>query len=81
MCVGIPARILAITPGPLPMARVSLNGEELDCRLAYFPEAEIGDYVLIQNGFVMDVLDPQAAADSLAAFASLGVLREVAEAG
>jgi hydrogenase expression/formation protein HypC len=81
MCVGIPAKIVAITPGILPMARVLLNGEELDCQLAYFPEAEIGDYVLIQNGFVMDVLDPQAAADSLAAFAELGVIELPAEAG
>ncbi len=80
MCVGIPAKILQISGGPLPMARVSLNGEELDCRLAYFPEAEVGDYVLVQNGFVMDVLDPQAAAESLAAFAELGVLN-TAEAG
>jgi len=37
--------------------------------------------VLIQNGFVMDVLDPQAAADSLAAFAELGVIELPAEAG
>jgi hydrogenase expression/formation protein HypC len=81
MCVGIPAKIIAITPGILPMARVLLNGEELDCQLAYFPEAEIGDYVLVQNGFVMDVLDPQAAADSLAAFAELGVIELPAEAG
>lgn len=81
MCVGIPAKIIAITPGILPMARVLLNGEELDCQLAYFPEAEIGDFVLIQNGFVMDVLDPQAAADSLAAFAELGVIELPAEAG
>lgn len=81
MCVGIPAKIIAITPGVLPMARVLLNGEELDCQLAYFPEAQIGDYVLLQNGFVMDVLDPQAAADSLAAFAELGVIELPAEAG
>ncbi len=81
MCVGIPAKIIAVTPGILPMARVLLNGEELDCQLAYFPEAEIGDYVLVQNGFVMDVLDPQAAADSLAAFAELGVIELPAEAG
>jgi hydrogenase expression/formation protein HypC len=81
MCVGIPARIISITEGVLPMARVLLNGAELDCRLAYFPQAEIGDYVLVQNGFVMDVLDPQAAAESLEAFASLGMLAESADAG
>lgn len=74
MCVGIPAKITAITAGLLPMAEVDLNGERVQARLAYFPDAQIGDYVLVQNGFVMDVLDEQAAAESLAAFASLGVL-------
>lgn len=76
MCVGIPAKITAITAGLLPMAEVDLNGERVQARLAYFPDAQVGDYVLVQNGFVMDVLDEQAAAESLAAFASLGVLGE-----
>lgn len=74
MCVGVPTQIISITPGLLPMAKVELNGEVLDCRLAYFPDAQVGDYVLVQNGFVMDVLDPQSAAESLAAFASLGIM-------
>lgn len=74
MCVGIPAKITAITPGLLPMAQIDLNGELIEARLAYFPDAQVGDFVLVQNGFVMDVLDEQSAAESLAAFAALGVL-------
>lgn len=74
MCVGVPARILEITPGVLPMARVDLAGEILDCCLAYVPDAVVGDHVLVQNGFAVDVLDAEAAAASFEAFASLGVL-------
>lgn len=73
MCVALPARITAITPGPLPMAQVDLAGEQRECCLAYLPDVRVGDHVLIQNGFAVEALDPQAAADSLAAFASLGL--------
>jgi len=55
------------------MARVSVADEELECCVVYLPEAEIGDYVLLQNGFAMQLLDAQSAAESLAAFAELGV--------
>jgi len=73
MCVAIPAPIVEITPGAIPMARVQRGEQMIDCCLIYFPEAEVGDYVLIQHGFAMQLLDPQSAAESLAAFAELGV--------
>lgn len=77
MCVGMPAKVLSITAGVMPMARVELNGEELDCCVVYLPEAEVGDYVLIQNGFAMQLLDAESAAASLAAFAELGITKPV----
>jgi len=74
MCVSIPVRICQITPGALPMARVEVAGQAQDCCLAYVPQAQVGDYVLVQNGFAIELLDPQSAAESLAAFAALGVI-------
>ena len=74
MCVSIPVQITEITPGALPMARVEVAGCAQDCCLAYVPAAQVGDYVLIQNGFAIDLLDPASAAESLAAFAALGVI-------
>ncbi len=79
MCVSIPSRITEITPGLLPMALVDVDGRPMSCCLAYVPEAAIGDYVLVQNGFAVDLMDPEAAALSLAAFQELGVLGQVAE--
>jgi hydrogenase expression/formation protein HypC len=73
MCIGMPAKIVAIKPGLMPMARVLVGGEEVECCVVYLPEAEVGDYVLLQNGFAMQLLDAQSAAESLAAFAELGV--------
>lgn len=74
MCVGIPARILEITAGALPMARIDLAGRIEECCLAYVPQAAVGDHVLVQNGFAIDLLDPEAAAQSFAAFVELGVI-------
>jgi len=71
MCVAVPAQIIDITPGVMPMARVRQGNQISQCCLSYFPEAEPGDYVLIQHGFAMQLLDPQSAAQSLAAFAEL----------
>lgn len=74
MCVAIPARIMEITDGALPTARVDLAGRLEQCCLAYVPSAVVGDHVLVQNGFAVELLDPEAAALSLAAFVELGLL-------
>jgi len=74
MCVSIPARIIEITEGAMTMADVDVAGQVSSCCLAYLPDAGVGDHVLIQNGFAVELLDPQAAADSLAAFVALGLV-------
>ena len=71
MCIAAPVPILDITEGAMPMGHVLHGGEPVECCFAYVPEAEVGDYVLVSNGFAMEVLDPQAAAQSLAAFQEL----------
>ncbi len=74
MCVSVPSRIESITPGVLPMADVRVADRRVSCCLAYVPEAQVGDYVLVQNGFAIELLDAEAAAQSLAVFAELGVV-------
>jgi hydrogenase expression/formation protein HypC len=72
--VAVPTRIAAVMPGALPMARLEGAAGAATCCLAYVPEAAVGDYVLVQHGFAIEVLDPEAAAASLAAFAELGLI-------
>ncbi|HMO11144.1 MAG TPA: HypC/HybG/HupF family hydrogenase formation chaperone [Actinotalea sp.] len=74
MCLGIPARILEVVPGPLPMASADLAGTVVECCVVYLPDARVGDHVLIQNGFAVELLDDDSAAQSLAAFAELGLI-------
>ena len=76
MCMGVPCKILAITPGAMPMARIDVAGQEQDICLAYVPEASVGDFVLIQGGFAMTLLTPDEAEASLSTWAALGMLEQ-----
>jgi hydrogenase expression/formation protein HypC len=55
------------------MARLQHEDKEVQCCLAYVPEASAGDYVLVQHGFAIELLDPESAAASLAALEELKV--------
>lgn len=73
MCLGVPCRVLSIAPGPMPMARIDVAGQQQDACMAYLPEAQVGDYVLVQSGFAMTLLTPDEAAESLRTWAELGL--------
>lgn len=76
MCLGIPARIVAVAgDGVLATATLDLQGATRTCHLAYVPEAVVGDWVLVQGGFAVTLLDQESADAALAAFVELGVLR------
>lgn len=59
MCLAVPGRILDISGDDpiLRVGRVDFGGIVKEVHLAYTPEAEIGDHVLIHAGFAISVLD------------------------
>lgn len=71
MCIGVPARITAIHDGLMPMGELEVDGATRTCCLAYVPEAAVGDYVIVANGFAMTVVTEADAAASRAVFAQL----------
>ncbi|GAA4782982.1 HypC/HybG/HupF family hydrogenase formation chaperone [Corynebacterium canis] len=75
MCLGIPAKIIEITSGPLPHAVLDFAGQNRACSLAYVPEAQVGDYVLIQNGFAMSIMDEASALESLATIEEFNLIQ------
>jgi len=64
MCLAVPGKILSIEKGdsPLRLGRVSFGGIVKEISLAYVPEANIGDFVIVHAGFAISVLDEQEAA-------------------
>lgn len=74
MCLGVPGRIVAVEEGIMRMGTVDFDGSTLEVCLAYVPEAEPGDFVLVHAGFALAQLDEQQAAETL------DVLRQMSEA-
>lgn len=69
MCLGIPAKVIRIDDAsqPMPMGEIDMLGERRPCCFAYLPEAQPGDFVLIQTSFAMTRIDETTAAEALAA--------------
>ena len=62
MCLAIPGKILSIEGEDFSRcARVSFGGLVREVSLAYVPEAEIGDYVIVHVGFAVSLLDEEEA--------------------
>jgi hydrogenase expression/formation protein HypC len=63
MCLGVPGKVIEIEENPLGMAmgKVSFGGIAKEVCLAYVPEAQVGDYVIVHAGFALSVIDEQEA--------------------
>ena len=62
MCLAVPGKIESITGSDISrMARVNFSGVIREISLAYVPEAEIGDYVLVHVGFAITKIDEEEA--------------------
>lgn len=66
MCLAIPGEIVTIGDDELRTGRVRFGGLVKQVCLAYVPEAEPGDYVVVHAGFAISRVDRDAAAETLA---------------
>ncbi len=74
MCLAIPAKIMSLNANADDLLRtgnVDFSGVQKEISLAYVPEAQIGDYVIVHAGFALSVLDKSEALASLQAFQDL----------
>jgi len=63
MCLGVPGKIIEIQPDPngMTMGKVSFAGIVKDVCLAYTPDVQIDDYVIVHVGFAISVVDEEEA--------------------
>ena len=62
MCLAVPGQIIARHErGETPMAQVDVRGVRSEACLAYVPEAQVGDWVLVHLGMALQCLDEQEA--------------------
>ena len=78
MCLGIPGKIISIEDNPLGvrMGKVSFGGIIKEVCLAYTPEAQVGDYVIVHVGFAISRLDEEEAQQTLELLAELAEIAE-----
>jgi hydrogenase expression/formation protein HypC len=66
MCLGIPGKIVERhDQNDLPMGKVEFGGIVKDVCLAYTPEAQVGDYVLVHVGFAISRIDEAEAQETM----------------
>ena len=67
MCLAVPGKIVSITDDEslLRMGRVSFGGLIKQVSLAYVPEAQLNDYVIVHAGFALSTLDLDQATETL----------------
>jgi len=62
MCLAIPGKVLSdFDQNGMRMAKVQFGGIVREACLAYVPETQIGDYVLVHVGFAISRLDEEEA--------------------
>lgn len=69
MCLAIPGKIIkTYEENGLLMGHIDYNGTINNTCLAYVPEAEVGQYVIVHAGFAISLLDEEEAQKSLEAW-------------
>jgi len=79
MCLAVPGQILDINDhgNLMRSGRVSFSGVIKQINLAYTPEAEVGNYVLVHVGFAISVINEAEANRIFAELQRLGELDEL----
>lgn len=66
MCLAVPGKIVSAEGDGLSrQGRVSFGGAIKAVSLAYVPEAEVGEYVIVHAGFAISALDEAEALKTL----------------
>lgn len=66
MCLAVPGKIIEMyDENGLQMGRIDYSGTVHAACLAYVPEAEVGQYVLVHAGFALNVIDEAEAQRTL----------------
>lgn len=73
MCLAVPGKIISINNNDplLKTAKVSFGGILKEVSLAYLPEAEVGNYVIVHVGFALSIVDEDEAQKTLQYFSQM----------
>ena len=82
MCLAVPGKILSVQGEEFARtARVTFGGIVKEVSLAYVPEADVGEYVIVHVGFAISVLDEAEALRTFEILKQMGEVDELETAG
>ena len=84
MCLGIPGEVTSIAPSGddlLREGRVAFGGVVKSVCLAWVPDAQVGDFVIVHAGFAISRLDRERAAHVFAYLDAIGATAELEPGG
>ena len=74
MCLAVPGRVETVYEADgVRMGKLTFGGVVKDVCLAYLPEVAVGEYAVVHAGFAIGKIDAATAAETLRAFADMGV--------
>jgi hydrogenase expression/formation protein HypC len=65
MCLAVPGKVLTIGEDALRMSRVAFGPVVKEVSLALVPDVAVGQYVVIHAGMALEVVDEEAAEQTL----------------
>lgn len=76
MCLGVPGKVLSVETNPLGimMGKVSFGGVAKEVCLAYVPDVQVGNYVIVHAGFALNKLNEAEAMEVFALLQEMGDL-------
>ena len=79
MCLGVPGKILSLEPNAIGMmmGKVSFGGVAKEVCLAYVPEAQVGEYVIVHAGFALNTMNEEEANEVFELLRQMGELNEL----
>jgi hydrogenase expression/formation protein HypC len=83
MCLAVPGKVVSISgDDPLTrMGKIDFSGVIKQVSLAYVPEAQIGDYVIVHVGFALSKVDEAEAQKVFEYLRQMDELSELKEGG
>ena len=80
MCLAVPGKLMNITGVDLERSgKVDFGGVMKNVNLAYVPEAQVGDYVIVHVGFALSKIDEEEAQRVFGYLKAMGELEELYE--
>jgi hydrogenase expression/formation protein HypC len=77
MCLAIPGKVIEIdSANMMRMSHVDFGGITREISLAYLPDVQVNDYVIVHAGFAISQLDEEEAHETLRLLAELGAVEQ-----